>query len=117
MKRNLYQNNRLYLIEECFVTGKDNQFSKKLYSENEIFHWLLNNNSNNSCLFLTIWYCMFVVSGLRFDLHILSVFSFLEYSATYLFAVNNFGKHCSTADKSRCTFCCKHAGYVNCDSA
>ena len=44
----------------------------KLYSENEIFHWLLNNSSNNNWHFLTKWYFMFVnwwsVFGLRFEL-------------------------------------------------
>ena len=45
----------------------------KLYSENEIFHWLFNNNSNNNLHFLTIGYCMFVFS-LRFRLLILTFY-------------------------------------------
>ena len=50
----------------------------KPYSQCEIFHWLLNNNSNNCQHFLTIYYCMFVydwsVLELRFGLLILSFY-------------------------------------------
>ena len=47
----------------------------KLCSENEVFNWSLNSNSNNNRHFLTICYCMFVygwlVLELRFWLFIL----------------------------------------------
>ena len=50
-------------------------FSVKRSSENEIFHWLLNNNSNNNCHFFTICLLYFVygwsVLGLGFGLFIL----------------------------------------------
>ena len=50
-------------------------WDRRLYSENQTFHWSLNNNSNNNCHCLTICYFMFVygwsVLGLRFWLFIL----------------------------------------------
>ena len=53
--------------------------SVKLYSENKIFHWLLNNNNNKKRHFLTICYC--------FVLHF-SIF-FFKFAENYLNLVEN----------------------------
>ena len=57
-----------------FFLTKNDIGGYKLHSENEIFHWSLNNSSNNNWHFLTIGYCMFLygwsVLGLRFWLFI-----------------------------------------------
>ena len=66
-----------YLLSNQFLF---NLAPARLYSEKELFHWLL--NSNNNWHFLTICYCMLVygwsVLGLRFGLLILSFYP-MEY--------------------------------------